>query len=144
MHNLISESRHKSVWVLYFTVQFYLLFRHKVKSFECKWYIPISNVNVEAKPDDKTYSCKEDIDPLKKRIVSLKSELRKEVRKNTESFREVSKWLKKNILASKNCLCVFMAPVFTWNAELGCMIQNRVTPMFFKLLCYLWAVASIS
>lgn len=63
--------------------------RHKLKSFDCKWFIPISNINVEAKStDSKTYSCKEDIDAMKKRIVSLKSELRKEIRKRTDSFRD--------------------------------------------------------
>lgn len=62
-----------------------------MKSFDCKWFIPISNINVETKSTDgKTYSCKEDIDAMKKRIVSLKSELRKEIRKKTESFRDVS------------------------------------------------------
>ena len=40
--------------------------------------------------DDRMYSCKEDIDAMKKKIVSLKAELRREVRKNTESFRDVS------------------------------------------------------
>ena len=65
-------------------------FRHKVKSFDCKWFIPIYNLNVETMMDDRMYSCKEDIDAMKKKIVSLKAELRREVRKNTESFRDVS------------------------------------------------------
>ena len=63
------------------------IFRHKVKSFECKWFIPISNVNVDTKyTDDSSYSCKDDIEAMKKKIVTLKSELRREVRRNHESF----------------------------------------------------------
>ncbi|XP_071180884.1 active breakpoint cluster region-related protein-like isoform X1 [Mytilus edulis] len=76
--------------------------RHKVKSFDCKWFIPISNINVETKSTDgKTYSCKEDIDAMKKRIVSLKSELRKEIRKKTESFRDRT-WSLAGKVSSRN------------------------------------------
>ena len=63
--------------------------RRKEKSFECKWFIHISNVNVDTKStDDSSYSCKDDIEAMKKRIVCLKSELRREDGKNNESFKD--------------------------------------------------------
>lgn len=53
--------------------------RHKVRSFECKWFIPMSQISITSK-DDKVYHCKEDIDAMKKKIVSLKAEMRLELR----------------------------------------------------------------
>ncbi|XP_069135362.1 active breakpoint cluster region-related protein-like [Argopecten irradians] len=53
--------------------------RHKVRSFECKWFIPIQEL-VMAPKGDKVYDCKEDIEAMKKKIVSLKAELRSEMR----------------------------------------------------------------
>ncbi|XP_033748083.1 LOW QUALITY PROTEIN: active breakpoint cluster region-related protein-like [Pecten maximus] len=60
--------------------------RHKVRSFECKWFIPMPEM-VMAPKGDKVYDCKEDIDAMKKKIVSLKAELRSEM-KNAEPNKE--------------------------------------------------------
>ncbi|XP_021361424.1 active breakpoint cluster region-related protein-like isoform X2 [Mizuhopecten yessoensis] len=53
--------------------------RHKVRSFECKWFVPMFQMSMAPK-GDKVYDCKEDIDAMKKKIVSLKAELRSEMR----------------------------------------------------------------
>ncbi|XP_060085626.1 active breakpoint cluster region-related protein-like [Ylistrum balloti] len=53
--------------------------RHKPRSFECKWFVPVVEITMGQK-GDKVYDCKEDIDSMKKKIVSLKAELRSEMR----------------------------------------------------------------
>ncbi|KAK3083859.1 hypothetical protein FSP39_004234 [Pinctada imbricata] len=63
--------------------------RHKVNSFEVKWYIPVKQVEMEDK-NEQPVNVKEDLDSMKKKIVSLKSELRSEVKSHAENTKDKS------------------------------------------------------
>lgn len=65
--------------------------RNRVNVFEVKWFLPVPQINMETKLD-KVFQIKEDTESMKKKIVSLKAELRKEMKIHDDRGERTS-WL---------------------------------------------------
>uniref|UniRef100_K1Q4J2 Active breakpoint cluster region-related protein n=1 Tax=Magallana gigas TaxID=29159 RepID=K1Q4J2_MAGGI len=65
--------------------------RNRVNVFEVKWFLPVPQINMETKLD-KVFQIKEDTESMKKKIVSLKAELRKEMKIHDDKGERTS-WL---------------------------------------------------
>ncbi|XP_061162792.1 active breakpoint cluster region-related protein-like isoform X2 [Saccostrea echinata] len=65
--------------------------RNRVNVFEVKWFLPVPHITMETKLD-KVFSIKEDTESMKKKIVSLKAELRKEMKIHDDKGERTS-WL---------------------------------------------------
>ncbi|XP_056008961.1 active breakpoint cluster region-related protein-like isoform X8 [Ostrea edulis] len=65
--------------------------RNRVNVFEVKWFLPVPQITMETKLD-KVYQIKEDTESMKKKIVSLKAELRREMKIHDDKGERTS-WL---------------------------------------------------
>ncbi|XP_062579813.1 active breakpoint cluster region-related protein-like isoform X2 [Saccostrea cucullata] len=65
--------------------------RNRVNVFEVKWFLPVPHITMETKLD-KVFSIKEDTESMKKKIVHLKAELRKEMKIHDDKGERTS-WL---------------------------------------------------